>query len=112
MLDRDIYKVLSRKLGHTSLKGFPCLVVAVGILKEEEGFYAFNVTDLYKEIATVLGTTASKVERSIRYYREAVEREINLNAVFGSALPSKYTNKEFIVNAYDMYVNTKELVEV
>ena len=96
-----IYKSLKLLGVPASLKGYRYLTKALTIELERPGAIDCITKYVYPEIAKAFGTTASKVERSIRYAVEAVFDRTNPNVVydfFGNveSIKGKLTNTQFI----------------
>ena len=52
------------------LKGFECIKIGVSMLVAKKTGYTSMTKELYPDIAKITGTTASRVERCIRYARK------------------------------------------
>lgn len=102
MLDRKIvYEHLKRLGVPTNLKGYQALIHAVTIVSNDP-LRRSTTKEVYSQVAELVGSTGSGVERSIRYAVERVFRETDpdiLMEYFGSTASSskgKLTNSEFI----------------
>jgi hypothetical protein len=107
MLDLDIYNLLAKYIGNTSLKGFNYIVCGIEIIDNLDNPYQLNIMDLYKKIANNFNTTSTKVERAIRHYKHKLFIELDLTKLFNTKIYSKYTNAELIFNCYNLYINKK-----
>lgn len=80
-----IEKFIAENFGMVHLLGFKYLVSACEL-------YPMVITVIYQKIAKKYNTTASKVERNIRHYKE----KIIYPSVFKCAISDKFGNKELI----------------
>lgn len=88
----------------TSISGYDALVSAVCMVYADKSYLRAITTRLYPDVATDVGTTASKVERNVRHaivrtydkgVNEAIENIINPNS-------GNVTNSEFISYCAEM----------
>lgn len=102
MLDQKaVYENLKRLGVPTNLKGYQALVHAVTIVGENPPPRSMT-KEVYPRVAEIVGSTGSRVERSIRHAVERVFSETDpdvLMEYFGntaSGRKGKLTNSEFI----------------
>ena len=103
MHDREIYKTLRNFGVPVHFKGSVCIRECVNIVLEHPEYVNSFVKDVYGTAATRLGSTASRVEKDIRYAIDFVFQNTPIEVLeryFGYTIGAgsgKVTNKCFIV---------------
>lgn len=104
-VDEKMVKELLKDIGiPVNLKGYSYIVYGICYLAENRNSVKYSgiTNSLYPSIAKKFGTTASRVERSIRHSVErafSIGNRSKLNEVFGYVVKSKngkVTNSEFM----------------
>lgn len=100
---RDCAEGLLLEVGvSTSLKGFECLVEAVALCAVDKTYIDEITKRLYRDVATNVGTTPHRAERSMRHAVEVLFNRCDTEVVeryFGNCISldkGKPTNSEFI----------------
>lgn len=93
-----------------NLKGYKCIIQALFLIEEDPDIMTAVTKELYPQIARILKTTGSRVERAMRHAIEVAWARGNvefINELFGYTVKSfsaKPTNSEFLATIDD-YLN-------
>lgn len=104
MIDNSIIKqCLASNLGMTALAGFEYLpAVVYEILMFSNQGLRYTLGNVYVNVARYNCTKPVNIERGLRYYKESLRKNIDLESLFGVKIGKRYTNQEFIKNVMDM----------
>ncbi len=84
-MEKNIEKFIGENFGMVHMLGFKYLI-------ETCKLYPGNMMEIYKIVAKKYNTTASRVERAIRYYKNRIEYLGDLECM----ITDKFTNEEFV----------------
>jgi len=91
MTIEKIRSIGSKYLGSTSLEGFKYLCEIAEIILNDSNIYPkYQVTFLYETIAQLNNTSSSKVERSIRYFKNKMLNQNIIDLTFKVYIHDKF----------------------